>query len=430
MAVKAVNDTAGPEGLVPTLLVFGAYPRMLKLDPPAPDMITRGKAVQKAMEEITKLRLNRKIVQALKERNGPRTDAVRDLPINSQVWVKREKEGWTGPWTLVRVDGQTCTVRNSSGDKSFRITSVKPYYVPNTEEIIDNDKIPMPQNMQIQKIYPATLDNNELSNEPEGERIQLVDDKLENFCDKYREQRARGAYIAGVCQPEASFDLSVAAQNQLPTSNDVKQLNKRLNWQITNKSRGINFVGIDLNTAKLFIFVDGSFAGNKDLSSQIGFIVVLANEIDNDTKKFTIRGNILHWTSVKCKRVTRSVLASELYGMVSGIDIGIAIKTTIDKIFDSLTLPPISIIACTDSYSLYDCLVKLGTTTEKRLMIDIMSLRESYETREITEIRWIDGKDNPADAMTKSTPNCALQRLINDNEIQVSIDGWVDRGRD
>ena len=26
MAVKAVNDTAGPNGLVPTLLVFGAYP--------------------------------------------------------------------------------------------------------------------------------------------------------------------------------------------------------------------------------------------------------------------------------------------------------------------------------------------------------------------------------------------------------------------
>lgn len=28
MVVKAVNDTAGPDGLVPTLLVFGEYPRM------------------------------------------------------------------------------------------------------------------------------------------------------------------------------------------------------------------------------------------------------------------------------------------------------------------------------------------------------------------------------------------------------------------
>jgi hypothetical protein len=28
LAVKAVNDTASPNGLVPTLLVFGAYPRL------------------------------------------------------------------------------------------------------------------------------------------------------------------------------------------------------------------------------------------------------------------------------------------------------------------------------------------------------------------------------------------------------------------
>jgi len=34
MAVKAINNTASPNGLVPTLLVYGAYPRISKLDPP------------------------------------------------------------------------------------------------------------------------------------------------------------------------------------------------------------------------------------------------------------------------------------------------------------------------------------------------------------------------------------------------------------
>ena len=33
MAVKAVNDTAGLDGLVPTLLVYRAYLRMSNLDP-------------------------------------------------------------------------------------------------------------------------------------------------------------------------------------------------------------------------------------------------------------------------------------------------------------------------------------------------------------------------------------------------------------
>lgn len=41
MAVKAVNDTAGPDGLVPTLLVFGAYPRLVEYDPPSPTVTQR-----------------------------------------------------------------------------------------------------------------------------------------------------------------------------------------------------------------------------------------------------------------------------------------------------------------------------------------------------------------------------------------------------
>jgi hypothetical protein len=32
MALKAINDSVGPNGLVPTLLVFGAYPRMSEYD--------------------------------------------------------------------------------------------------------------------------------------------------------------------------------------------------------------------------------------------------------------------------------------------------------------------------------------------------------------------------------------------------------------
>jgi hypothetical protein len=32
MAVKAINDIAGPDGLIPTLLVFGSYPRITITD--------------------------------------------------------------------------------------------------------------------------------------------------------------------------------------------------------------------------------------------------------------------------------------------------------------------------------------------------------------------------------------------------------------
>ena len=39
MAFKAINDSAGPNGLIPTLLVFRAYPHIVESDAPNPTVI-------------------------------------------------------------------------------------------------------------------------------------------------------------------------------------------------------------------------------------------------------------------------------------------------------------------------------------------------------------------------------------------------------
>jgi hypothetical protein len=75
--------------------------------------------------------------------------------------------------------------------------------------------------------------------------------------------------------------------------------------------------------------------------------------------------------------------------MVHGIDIAITINTTLKMITKQIGIEEIPTIICTDSFSLYKCIVKLGTTKEKRLIIDIMAIRQSYEQRELSEIRWI-----------------------------------------
>jgi hypothetical protein len=175
--------------------------------------------------------------------------------------------------------------------------------------------------------------------------------------------------------------------------------------------------------------VDGSFANNQDLSSQIGFIIVLGNE-EEKNGSFVLNGNIVGYSSTKCKRVTRAVLASELYSMVAGTDMAISLSTTYAMICSQLGIDNFPVVACTDSFSLYECLVKLGTTKEKRLMIDIMALRQSYERRELAEIRWIEGDSNPADAMTKSKPNKCLEQLVSHNQLDIKVKGWVDRSDD
>ncbi len=191
---------------------------------------------------------------------------------------------------------------------------------------------------------------------------------------------------------------------------------------------GLTFVLLDLRCTKLFIFIDRSFANNTDMTSQFGFIIVLGMErCTKENLSFEIKGNIVYWNSNKYKRVTRSVLASKLYSMVNGFNSAIAFCTILQKIMASLGLPLILAVLYSDSKLLYDCLVKLGTTQEKRLIIDIMSLRESYERREIFEVRWINGKDNPADAFTKRTLNQALETLVLTNKLTVRVEAFVER---
>ncbi len=92
----------------------------------------------------------------------------------------------------------------------------------------------------------------------------LVDIKDKAKKQQYVEQRARSAYIAWICQSEATFDYSIAAQSKEPSDNNIALINKRIQWQLDNKMRGLCFKAIDLSNAKLFVFVDGSFANNKD----------------------------------------------------------------------------------------------------------------------------------------------------------------------
>jgi hypothetical protein len=55
MAIKAVNNTAGPNRLIPILLVYRAYPWISNLDPSALFITNRAAIIQKAMAEIVKL---------------------------------------------------------------------------------------------------------------------------------------------------------------------------------------------------------------------------------------------------------------------------------------------------------------------------------------------------------------------------------------
>jgi hypothetical protein len=69
--------------------------------------------------------------------------------------------------------------------------------------------------------------------------------------------------------------------------------------------------------------------------------------------------------------------------MTNEFDTESMIKFTVERILNVF----IPLILLIDSRYLFDCLMKLETTSEKQLMIDLMCLRQSYERRKIAEIR-------------------------------------------
>ena len=109
--------------------------------------------------------------------------------------------------------------------------------------------------------------------------------------------------------------------------------------------------------------------------------------------------------------------------MAYGFDIGVVIKATLRTLLQVKT----PLIFYTNSKSLYDCLVKLGTIQEKRLLIDVMNFHQLYKRREVTKIKWIHGHNNLADLMTKTKPFSALKTVLNTNCINLDTIKWVER---
>ncbi len=145
MIVKAINDTVDFDELVLTLLVFETYPRMHAMNLPAPSIIQRAIAIEKAMIEIRKIRVERQIADALNTRNGPIIISIHDLPLNSDVLVWRDnlnqRDKWTGSFKLLDIENETCKIALSSESIDFRSTVIKSFLIESINDFESTNEI-------------------------------------------------------------------------------------------------------------------------------------------------------------------------------------------------------------------------------------------------------------------------------------------------
>ena len=55
IAIKAINNSARLDRIIPTLLVFRVYPQITKIDTLSPSVTKRAKAIHTATKEVRRL---------------------------------------------------------------------------------------------------------------------------------------------------------------------------------------------------------------------------------------------------------------------------------------------------------------------------------------------------------------------------------------
>lgn len=132
--VKSLNNITGPDGLIFTLLVFGAMPDLgTRQDPPNPDIAKRSAAVTQDTKEISKYFIQCQVKDAKEQRNGLNVTETRETPLGSYAMVYREcvstgTSESTGPYILLDTTDGTETVIGPSGAKSFRLSFVNRFH--------------------------------------------------------------------------------------------------------------------------------------------------------------------------------------------------------------------------------------------------------------------------------------------------------------
>jgi hypothetical protein len=81
MAVKTINDSAGPNSIVLILLVFGAYLQLTKINPSSSLVIKRTKAICITTKKVRCFYTKRQVKDTLTIRNSPNIKNTLDLSL-------------------------------------------------------------------------------------------------------------------------------------------------------------------------------------------------------------------------------------------------------------------------------------------------------------------------------------------------------------
>ena len=242
--------------------------------------------------------------------------------------------------------------------------------------------------------YVETMKLDLLPNEGMTDKLRYAD---ENERKIFKQAVGQLGWVSGISRPDAAFAYCVLStvQNQPQVTDFIKY--KKAVRDLKSMSLIIKISKLDMDSWKIVVYSDASFANLKDGASQLGYIIFLQDKFGNSAA--------ISWSSKKAKRVARSTLTAETLAAVEAVDTAYMVKKIIEDI-TTVELPPIELFV--DNKSLFDTAKTTNVLADKRLLVDMAALRQMIEVKEVN-INWVNSSLQLADAFTKAGAN--KQRL-------------------
>ena len=137
LANKGMNDTLGPEGLVPSLLVFGVILRVSAATRSLSSQEERLLMMQTARNEMEAITARLRMKTVLRKRASKAAHMTLTEGDPVLVWrkgVKGHSSSWTGPYSVLKIEGKLITVLDERHKpREFSASSIKPYTVDDFE---------------------------------------------------------------------------------------------------------------------------------------------------------------------------------------------------------------------------------------------------------------------------------------------------------
>ena len=203
-------------------------------------------------------------------------------------------------------------------------------------------------------------------------------------------------------RPDLCCSINRAAQvtEDLHSEKHVKEINKGIKHAKSTKEMVLSYKPLERESLHLRVHADSSFHSNDDMSSQLGYIVLLCDTAD--------QCHVLTYSSKKARRIVGSIVAGEDYAFADAFDAAYILKYDLERVYNQ----PLPVVMLTDSKQTFDVMTRATHTTEKRLMIDIAAAREAYNRHEISNVGLVKSEHNIAEGLTKPSLCPALDAML------------------